>query len=110
MGDMKRVQLILEEWQQSWLAEEAKRQSVSMSALLRQMMTEAIELRQAESLADDPLWGAIGLGIGPRDGVTSENLDTFLYGTAASTRSARPLRMAAESPAEFVTGTATETE
>jgi len=101
MGDMKRVQLILEEWQQTWLAEEAKRQSVSMSALLRQMMTEAIELRRAESLADDPLWGAIGLGVGPQDGVTSENLDVFLYGTPASAssgvRSAQPLRMAAES-------------
>jgi hypothetical protein len=97
MGDMKRVQLILEEWQQLWLAEEAKRQSVSMSALLRQMMTEAIELRRAESLADDPLWGAIGLGLGPRDGVTSENLDVFLYGMPASARSAQPLRMAAES-------------
>ena len=79
MGDMKRVQLILEAWQQTWLAEEAKRQSVSMSALLRQMMTEAIELRRAGSLADDPLWGAIGLGVGPQDGVTSENLDDFVH-------------------------------
>jgi len=103
MSDMKRVQLILESWQHTWLADEAGRQSVSMSALLRQMMTEAIELRRAESLADDPLWGAIGLGMGPRDGVTSENLDVFLYGTADNTRSARPLRMAAESPVDFVT-------
>ncbi|MBP7964653.1 MAG: hypothetical protein KBG20_09950 [Caldilineaceae bacterium] len=110
MSDMKRVQLILEEWQQTWLAEESKRQSISMSALLRQMMTEAIELRRAGSLADDPLWGAIGLGFGPRDGVTSENLDTFLYGIAANTRSAYPLRMAAESPAEFITETSTEGE
>ncbi len=78
---MKRVQLILEEWQQEWLAQEAKRQSISMSALLRQLLTEAIERRQAESLAEDPLWGIVGMGEGPRDGVTSENLDKFLYQT-----------------------------
>ena len=76
---MKRVQVILEEWQHEWLAEEAERQSVSMSALLRQLLTQAIERRQAGGLEDDPLWGAIGLGEGPDDGVTSENLDQFLY-------------------------------
>ena len=78
---MKRVQVILEEWQHHWLAEEAGRQSVSMSALLRQLLTQAIERRQAGGLEDDPLWGAIGLGEGPDDGITSENLDQFLYGT-----------------------------
>ncbi len=76
---MKRVQLILEEWQQEWLAQEAKRQSISMSALLRQLLTEAIERRQAESLAEDPLWGIVGIGEGPQDGITSENLDEVLY-------------------------------
>jgi hypothetical protein len=100
MADMKRVQMILEEWQHEWLAQEAGRQSISMSALLRQMVTEAIELRRAESLSDDPLWGAIGLGMGPDDGISSENLDSFLYATA-SARSAQPLRMAAESAGEF---------
>jgi hypothetical protein len=78
---MKRVQIILEEWQHQWLAEEAKRQAVSMSALLRQLLTEAIERRQAQGWADDPLWGIIGLGEGPSDGITSENLDEFLYRT-----------------------------
>lgn len=78
---MKRAQIILEEWQHTWLAEEAGRQSVSMSALLRQLLTEAIERRQTQSWADDPLWGIIGLGEGPDDGITSENLDQFLYRT-----------------------------
>lgn len=78
---MKRAQIILEEWQHQWLAEEAERQSVSMSALLRQLLTEAIERRQAQGWADDPLWGIIGLGQGPTDGITSENLDQFLYRT-----------------------------
>lgn len=76
---MKRAQIILEEWQHEWLAQEAEQQSVSMSALLRQLLTEAIERRQAQGWADDPLWGIIGLGEGPNDGITSENLDEFLY-------------------------------
>ncbi len=83
---MKRVQVILEEWQHQWLTEEAERQSVSMSALLRQLLTQAIERRQAGGLADDPLWGAIGLGEGPDDGITSENLDRFLYRTGRGHR------------------------
>lgn len=78
---MKRVQIILEEWQHDWLNEEATRQGISMSALLRQMLTEGIERRQAQGWADDPLWGIIGLGEGPADGITSENLDQFLYKT-----------------------------
>ncbi len=78
-----RAQVILEDWQHRWLADEAKRESVSMSALLRALLTDAIARRQAPESNDDPLWGAIGLGTGPDDGVTSENLDTFLYGTQA---------------------------
>ena len=76
---MKRAQIILEAWQHEWLAEEAERHSVSMSALLRQLLTEAIERRRAEEWGDDPLWGIIGLGEAPDDGITSENLDQFLY-------------------------------
>ncbi|NOX63071.1 MAG: hypothetical protein GXP42_14180 [Chloroflexi bacterium] len=76
---MKRMQLILETWQHEWLAQEAKKSGVSMSALVRQMLTEGIERRQNEGLDEDPLWGVIGLGEGPEDGVTSENLDEFLY-------------------------------
>lgn len=78
---MKRVQIILEEWQHNWLNTEATRQAVSMSALLRQLLTEGIERRQTQGWADDPLWGIIGLGEGPDDGITSENLDQFLYKT-----------------------------
>lgn len=78
---MKRVQMILEEWQHEWLSEEAQRQTTTMSALLRELITTSIEQRQAATLADDPLWGIIGIGAGPEDGITSENLDTFLYRT-----------------------------
>lgn len=84
---MKRAQIILEEWQHKWLAGEAERQSLSMSALLRQLLTEGIERRQAQGWADDPLWGIIGLGEGPNDGITSENLDQFLYRTDWQNRS-----------------------
>ena len=77
---MKRTQIILEDWQHQWLTEEAKRHSLSMSALLRQLLTEAIERRQAEGWEDDPIWGVVGIAKGPDDGITSENLDQFLYG------------------------------
>ena len=76
---MKRVQMILEDWQHEWLAEEARRQSVSMSALLRELLTEAIERRQADGWTDDPIWGIVGIGAGPDDGINSNNLDDFLY-------------------------------
>ena len=76
---MKRTQMILEDWQHEWLTEEAKRQNLSMSALLRELLTEAIERRQAEGWEDDPLWGIVGMAEGPDDGITSENLDRFLY-------------------------------
>ena len=78
---MKRTQLILEDWQHAWLTEEATRQALSISALLRQILTEAIERRQAEGWEDDPLWGVVGIAEGPDDGITSENLDKFLYHT-----------------------------
>ncbi len=76
---MKYVQISLAEWQHTWLHQEADRQSINVSALLHQLVTETIERRQATSLSDDPLWGVIGMAEGPADGVTSENLDPFLY-------------------------------
>ena len=72
---MKRVQMILEEWQHDWLSKEAAKRSSTISALLRQLLTEAIERQQAANLSDDPLWGIIGLAEGPDDGITSENLN-----------------------------------
>jgi len=92
---MKRVQMILEEWQHDWLSQEADRRSSTISALLRQLLTEAIERQQAASLSDDPLWGIIGLAEGPDDGITSENLDQFLYNLNWQPQ---PVRMVAEAP------------
>jgi hypothetical protein len=91
---MKRVQVILEEWQHDWLATEAERLALTVSALLRQLLTESIERRQAAQLQDDSLWGIIGMAEGPDDGITSENLDTFLYRIP----SPPPLRLVAEAP------------
>lgn len=90
---MKRVQMILEDWQHEWLNEEANRQSTTMSALLRQLLNESIERVQAGTIADDPLWGIIGMAEGPNDGVTSSNLDQFVY---AMDWDSRPLRKVAE--------------
>ena len=89
---MIRAQVILEDWQHHWLAEEAEREAVSMSALLRAILTEAIARRGAaasNASADDPLWGVIGLGAGPADDVSSENLDGFLYGASSESTQRR---------------------
>jgi hypothetical protein len=86
---MIRAQVILEDWQHRWLADEAKRDSVSMSALLRALLTEAIARRQTARYDEDPLWGAVGLGAGPDDGISSENLDPFLYGTRSQDAAVR---------------------
>lgn len=96
---MKRVQLILEEWQHEWLGTEAEKSDTSMSALLRQLLTEAIELRQSANLADDPLWGIIGMAEGPDDGISSENLDEYLYAQPATSRA--PVLKMAEPKAEY---------
>jgi hypothetical protein len=103
---MKRVQIILEEWQHDWLSSEAERLALTVSALLRQLLTESIERRQTVQLQDDSIWGIIGMAEGPDDGITSENLDTFLLSTP------QPLRLVAESPAakevEYVTRAASD--
>lgn len=93
---MKRIQTIVEEWQYQWLNEEAERQGLSMAFLLRRLLTEAIERQQALKTANDPIFGIIGLGEGPVDGITSENLDEYLY---PSTRKAYTYTKVAESPA-----------
>ena len=92
---MKRVQVILEEWQHEWLASEAKQGHTTGSALLRQLLSEAIERRQTANLSNDPLWGIIGMAEGPDDGITSENLDLFLYPLPSERQT---LRMVAETP------------
>jgi hypothetical protein len=90
---MKRIQTIVEEWHYQWLYKEAERQQISMASLLRQLLTEAIEHHQAAQTLSDPIFGIIGLGAGPVDGISSENLDDYLYRTD---RESRPLLKVAE--------------
>jgi hypothetical protein len=78
---MKRVQMLLEEWQYEWLQQEAKKQSISSSSLLRKLLTDAIKQWDTYDITADPLWDAIGIGEGPMDGISSENLDEYLYRT-----------------------------
>ncbi len=93
---MKRIQTIVEEWQYSWLNEEAERQGISMALLLRRLLTEGIERQQAVQHSSDPIFGIIGLAAGPNDGITSENLDDYLY---RLDQERRTLLKVAESPA-----------
>lgn len=76
---MKRIQTHVEKWQYTWLAEEAERQGISMATLLRHLLTEANEQQQALTSTTDPIFGIVGLATGPNDGITSENLDDYLY-------------------------------
>ena len=76
---MKRIQTNVEKWRYTWLNEEAERQGVSIAMLLRRLLTEAIERQQALKTVTDPIFGIIGLGAGPNDGITSKNLDDYLY-------------------------------
>ena len=93
---MKRIQVILEQWHHTWLTEQAKAEKKTMSALLRELLTEAIERKEAATWQDDPIWGIVGLGHGPDDGIISENLDDFLYSLPAS----QPVHKIAERPNE----------
>jgi hypothetical protein len=95
---MKRIQTIVEEWQYTWLNEESEHQGISMASLLRRLLTEAIERQQALKNATDPIFGIVGLAAGPKDGITSENLDDYLY---RFDREARPLLKVAESGPEW---------
>ena len=103
---MKRVQIIIEEWQHAWLNQEADRLALTVSALLRQLLTESIERRQATLLSEDPLWGIVGMAEGPEDGVTSENLDQFLYNLNWQ----QPVRLAAETSLATEQGYATTSQ
>ncbi len=49
---MKRVQLILEEWQHEWLSEEASNSGMTISALSRQLLREGIGRRQPAQRVD----------------------------------------------------------
>jgi hypothetical protein len=74
---MRRTQILLEEEQHRFLADEANRRGTTVSALLRQWIDEHIHAMQRIRFEQDPLWEVIGIA---RSGVEniSEEHDRYL--------------------------------
>jgi len=97
---MHRMQISLTTNQYEFLQSEAFVTGKSMAAILRTMLDEAIEHRQQDILANDPIWDVIGIGQaidGPTD--ISENVDKYLYGEPVN--QAVPLQKIAEDSDEY---------
>lgn len=80
-----RTQILIEDEHYSYLKEEALRERVSISSVVREMVEEAIERRLRNSdgtdTKNDPLGGMIGsYASGHAD--TSSRADEILYGRA----------------------------
>ena len=100
---MHRMQVSLTTTQYEFLQSEAFVTGKSMAAILRAMLDEAIQQRQQDVLANDPIWDVIGIGKaidGPTD--ISENVDKYLYGE--SVNQAVPLQKIAEDSDEYTSG------
>lgn len=73
---MHRTQISLETKQYEWLLAESRRRGVSLSALIRQMVTER---SAATRRRRDPLAAITGIAAGSGDPVGREH-NRFLYG------------------------------
>ena len=73
---MKRLQIMIDEDVDAALARQASEEGVSKAALIRRYVGE--RLRPLPLLADDPLWGLVGLVKGNRD--DSVSVDEVVYG------------------------------
>jgi|1186.fasta_scaffold411360_1 Ribbon-helix-helix protein, copG family len=73
---VKRLQIMIDEDVDAALARQASEEGVSKAALIRRYVGE--RLRPLPPLADDPLWGLVGLVKGNRD--DSVSVDEIVYG------------------------------
>jgi hypothetical protein len=79
MEDIKhRTQISLEDWQYQILLEVSKRTKKSLSAIIRDLVSEKFS-RQSVKIKGDPIWGIVGMGAGDGSSVAREH-DKFLYG------------------------------
>lgn len=73
---MRRMQVLLEEWQYQTLRTMAEKQKKSLSAVLRQI----IAVQAAQARDKDPLLEVAGIARTPREnGPSSETVDQRLY-------------------------------
>ncbi|MGB9903854.1 MAG: hypothetical protein ACPLQO_04175 [Desulfotomaculales bacterium] len=75
---MRRMQVVVEEWQYEFLRKMAESQGKSISAVLRQIISGRMEKNFAR--AKDPLLGAAGIAqASPGNDFSSETIDRRLY-------------------------------
>ncbi|MBI4709608.1 MAG: hypothetical protein HY806_04030 [Nitrospirae bacterium] len=72
-----RTQISLEDWQYQILLEMSKKGKKSLSAIIREFLSEKFS-KQAVRTRDDSVWGIIGIGSGDGSPVAREH-DRFLY-------------------------------
>ena len=75
---MHRSQILLEEWQYRYLSDKAAREGKSISQVVRELITEQTEPHRAETWAEDPFFGIVGM-VSSGDGHIAENHDKYIY-------------------------------
>ena len=73
-----RTQISLDDWQYQILLDESRRIKKSLSALIRDMITEKFAVRPGES-GCDPVFDIVGIGASGRT-TTARDHDAVLYG------------------------------
>lgn len=74
-----RTQISLDDWQYQMLLDLSRKTRKSLSALIREMITEKLAPKGGVVAENDPLYSIIGIGgSGHRD--TARTHDTVLYG------------------------------
>ncbi len=77
---MHRSQILLEEWQYQYLSDKARQEGKSISHIVRELISEWIESRSAETWEDDPFFDIIGM-VSSGDGQVAEEHDKYIYTT-----------------------------
>jgi hypothetical protein len=91
VSSMHRSQIMLEEEQYRFLADEARRKGKSISALLREWIDQRIQARHRLPLEHDPLWDMVGIAHGG-PGRISEDHDRYLAQARLRRMSRHPRR------------------
>jgi hypothetical protein len=73
-----RTQISLDDWQYQILLDESRKMNKSLSALIREMITEKFTARSGES-GSDPLFDIVGIGASGQTAI-ARNHDSVLYG------------------------------
>ena len=78
---MHRSQILLEEWQYQYLADESRRTGESMSAIVRRWIAEKIRELSQQDMEDDPFFEIIGMCAGEPGNTVGRDHDKHIYTT-----------------------------